>query len=66
MKPSSKTCAHEDCECNVSASSVTRDGNRYCSLGCADGKGCEHPDCGCRAESEMDEMDTHERPAVRR
>jgi len=64
MKPSSSktTCAHEDCECKVSASSVTRDGKRYCSLACADGRGCEHPDCGCRAESEMD---MQERPAAR-
>ena len=55
MNPQSKKkCAHEDCECRVSAASVVQDGKRYCSQGCADGNGCDHLDCGCRAESEME------------
>ena len=59
---SPKMCAHEDCECRVTAASISQDGKRYCSQGCADGKGCNHLECGCRSESHME---TDERPEER-
>jgi hypothetical protein len=40
-------CAHEPCKCEVSDDGTERNGKRYCSQGCLEGKGCKHADCNC-------------------
>lgn len=37
----SQTCAHDGCNCSVTAA------EDYCSPDCASGAGCDHPGCNC-------------------
>jgi len=48
-----RVCAHEGCSCVVAENTekVERDGQVYCSQGCAHGIGCDHPPCGCHQRS---------------
>ncbi len=48
-----ETCAHEGCNCDVSKGSVERDGKRYCSEECAQGKSCGHGGCACGDEGTL-------------
>ena len=46
---SNAVCAHEGCSCVVAGlhGAVQRDGEVYCSEGCANGEGCHHETCTC-------------------
>lgn len=46
---SNAVCAHDPCSCVVSGmeGTVERDGQTYCSEGCARGTGCDHETCDC-------------------
>ena len=41
-------CAHEACQCVFAAGEgIDKGGKKYCSEGCASGKGCDHAACPC-------------------
>ncbi|WP_339488610.1 metallothionein [Pseudomonas sp. EL_65y_Pfl2_R95] len=58
-----KTCSCPNCNCEVDANALSRDGLAYCCAACAqghpDGMECRKPGCGCtesaQPSSEADE-----------
>ena len=54
-------CGYEPCQCSLlDDQGVTIDNVRYCSQGCAEGRGCDCPNCNCANEVRHQVTPPHE------
>ncbi|ARU88475.1 hypothetical protein [Pseudomonas sp. M30-35] len=58
---SDKTCSCPNCECEVDANALSRDGLAYCCAACASGHAqgvqCRKPSCTCGDNPEQSEAE---------
>jgi hypothetical protein len=45
-----ENCAKPDCNCELTAGSIEKDGKKYCGEFCASGEGASLEDCQCGHE----------------